>query len=34
MKNLNKKQEFLSEIKKLNDNLNVTLITWYNTTDL
>jgi hypothetical protein len=34
MKNSNKKQEFLSEIKKLNDNLNVTLITWYNTTDL
>jgi len=34
MKNPNKKQEFLWEIKKLNDNLNVTLITWYNTTDL
>ena len=34
MKNPNKKQEFLSEIKKLNDNLNVTLITGYNTTDL
>ena len=34
MKNQNKKQEFLSEIKKLNDNLDVTLITWYNTTDL
>ena len=34
MKNSNKKQEFLWEIKKLNDNLNVTLITWYNTTDL
>ena len=34
LKNSNKKQEFLSEIKKLNDNLNVTLITWYNTTDL
>ena len=34
MKNSNKKQEFLSEIKKLNDNLNVTLITGYNTTDL
>ena len=33
-KNPNKKQEFLWEIKKLNDNLNVTLITWYNTTDL
>jgi len=27
MKNPNKKQEFLGEIKKLNDNLNVTLIT-------
>jgi hypothetical protein len=34
MKNQNKKQEFLSEIKKLNDNLDVTLITGYNTTDL
>jgi len=34
MKTPNKKQEFLSEIKKLNDNLNVTLITGYNTTDL
>ena len=34
LKNSNKKQEFLWEIKKLNDNLNVTLITWYNTTDL
>ena len=34
LKNPNKKQEFLWEIKKLNDNLNVTLITWYNTTDL
>jgi hypothetical protein len=34
LKNSNKKQEFLLEIKKLNDNLNVTLITWYNTTDL
>lgn len=34
MKNQNKKQEFLSEIKKLNDNLDVTLITWYNSTDL
>ncbi len=34
LKNNNKKQEFLSEIKKLNDNLNVTLITWYNSTDL
>lgn len=34
LKNANKKQEFLWEIKKLNDNLNVTLITWYNTTDL
>jgi len=28
------KQEFLSEIKKLNGNLNVTLITGYNSTDL
>ena len=34
LKNPNKKQEFLSEIKRLNDNLNVTLITGYNTTDL
>jgi hypothetical protein len=34
MKNQNKKQEFLWEIKKLNDNLDVTLITGYNTTDL
>ena len=34
LKNPNKKQEFLSEIKKLNENLNVTLITGYNTTDL
>jgi hypothetical protein len=34
LKNQNKKQEFLWEIKKLNDNLDVTLITGYNTTDL
>ena len=34
LKNPDKKQEFLAEIKKLNDNLNVTLITGYNTTDL
>ena len=34
LKNPNKKQEFLAEIKRLNDNLNVTLITGYNTTDL
>lgn len=30
----NKKQEFLAEIKNLNKNLKVTLITGYNTTDL
>ena len=34
LKNPDKKQEFLAEIKKLNDNLSVTLITGYNTTDL
>ena len=34
LKNPDKKQEFLWEIKKLNDNLSVTLITGYNTTDL
>ena len=34
LKNPDKKQEFLTAIKKLNDNLKVTLITWYNSTDL
>ncbi|MFA7717417.1 MAG: DUF4956 domain-containing protein [Candidatus Absconditabacterales bacterium] len=34
LKDEKKKQEFLTEIKQMNGNLNVTLITGYNTTDL